>query len=301
MIRSYSSIANLGHRSVAEVFDGPVVVEEKVDGSQFSFGVIDGTLHARSKGKELVLDAPEKMFAKAVETARRLAPDLHPGWTYRGEYLQSPKHNTLAYDRVPEGHVILFDIDTGDQDYLDPVAKLQEARRLDLEVVPVLAIGEIATVDQVRGLVAATSILGGTQVEGVVIKNYAHFTEDHKAMMAKYVREEFKEQHKADWKVSNPGKGDIVQRIIDTYRTEPRWLKGVQHLRDSGTLVDGPQDIGPLLKEVGQDVLKEEAEEIKQKLFDWAWPQIQRGVTAGLPQWYKDRLLQQAFQPTVEV
>jgi ATP-dependent RNA circularization protein (DNA/RNA ligase family) len=39
MILSYPSIYALGHRAIRELFDGPVVVEEKIDGSQFSFGV----------------------------------------------------------------------------------------------------------------------------------------------------------------------------------------------------------------------------------------------------------------------
>jgi hypothetical protein len=35
---SYSSIYALGHKALAELFMEPVLIEEKVDGSQFSFG-----------------------------------------------------------------------------------------------------------------------------------------------------------------------------------------------------------------------------------------------------------------------
>jgi hypothetical protein len=38
-MQSYSSIFNLGHKAVADIFKTPVLCEEKVDGSQFSFGV----------------------------------------------------------------------------------------------------------------------------------------------------------------------------------------------------------------------------------------------------------------------
>ena len=38
---SYPSIFALGHRALAELFLDPVVVEEKVDGSQFSFGLFE--------------------------------------------------------------------------------------------------------------------------------------------------------------------------------------------------------------------------------------------------------------------
>ena len=50
-LHSYPSIFNLGHRAVAGLLGGPVIVEEKIDGSQFSFGVtVDGEIVTRSKG-----------------------------------------------------------------------------------------------------------------------------------------------------------------------------------------------------------------------------------------------------------
>ncbi len=72
-------------------------MEEKVDGSQFSFGIFNGEIKCRSKGAQLVIDAPEKMFIPAVNVVRELAPLLKDGWTYRGEFLGRPKHNTLCY------------------------------------------------------------------------------------------------------------------------------------------------------------------------------------------------------------
>jgi len=56
------------------LFDGEVTIEEKVDGSQFSFGLIDGELQCRSHNQQLVIDEPEKMFAptqKSKETLLR--------------------------------------------------------------------------------------------------------------------------------------------------------------------------------------------------------------------------------------
>lgn len=48
-LRSYAKILTLGHRALEPIADQMVVVEEKVDGSQFSFGVRDGVLLMRSK------------------------------------------------------------------------------------------------------------------------------------------------------------------------------------------------------------------------------------------------------------
>lgn len=98
---SYPSIFALGHRAIAELTNFPVHVQEKVDGSQFSFGVFDGEIRVRSKGAEMYPEAPEKMFQKAVDTVKALQDILIDGFTYRGEYLAKPRHNTLAYDRTP--------------------------------------------------------------------------------------------------------------------------------------------------------------------------------------------------------
>lgn len=296
MIGSYSSIYALSHRAVRDILDGDVVVQEKIDGSQISFGVdLDGVLHVRSKGKELVLDAPEKMFEKAVAEIRSVQYIMVPGWTYRGEYLQKPKHNVLAYSRVPQHNIILFDIDRGDQDYRRPAEVEDDAYLLDMEVVPTLFNGKLTSLNQVTAMFPQESILGGVKPEGLVVKNYNKFTSDHKVLMAKFVTAEFKESHQNEWGVSNPGKGDVVQKLIEGLRTEARWNKAIQHLREAGILVAGPQDIGPLLKEIGKDTHTEEREQIMEALFDWAWPQISRGITAGFPQWYKDRLTQQVF------
>lgn len=51
MINSYPSIYSLGHRYISELFSGPVVIQEKIDGSQFSFGNLNGKLFCRSKGQ----------------------------------------------------------------------------------------------------------------------------------------------------------------------------------------------------------------------------------------------------------
>lgn len=298
-LHSYPSIFNVGHKAIEDLFADPVVVEEKIDGSQFSFGVIDGVLCCRSKGKQLVLDAPEKMFLPGVATAQRLAPLLREGWTYRGEYLQSPKHNTLAYTRIPKDHIILYDINPALEVYLSPEEKRAEAERIGLELVPCFAAGMVRSFEELIAFTERESVLGGATMEGIVVKNYHRFTADQKkALMGKYVRPAFKEAHAMAWKSANPGAGDVIQRVIAVYRTDARWEKAIQHLRDDGRLIGGPQDIGPLMKEVSQDVLKECAEEIQAKLFGWAWPQIQRGITAGLPQWYKDRLAQSAFGDT---
>lgn len=289
-IPSYPSIYALGHRAIREILLSPVVIEEKIDGSQFSMGRSGGALSCRSKGRELVIDAPEKMFAQAVAVAASL--DLRDGWTYRGEYLQSPKHNTLAYARIPKLHVIIFDVMTGPECYLDPAAKKAECDRIGLECVPVLFEGLPSNLESISTLISATSVLGGVPMEGAVIKNYNVFTPDKKIAIAKVVSEAFKEKHVKEWKNSNPSSSDVVQLLISELKTDARWAKAVQHLRDNGEIKDEPSDIGPLIKELAADLKKEEADYIKDRLFNHFFPQIQRGINSGFPEWYKAKLLE---------
>lgn len=292
---SYPSIFALGHRAVENLFSGPVTIEEKVDGSQFSWGLFDGELRARSKGQQLVMDAPEKMFNKAVELVVALKPLLHDGWTYRGEFLRSPHHNALTYSRVPKGHVVLFDINTGEEEYMLEREKKEEAERLGLEVVPTFNV-VVSGVDQIIALLENESFLGGTKIEGVVVKNYSLFGLDKKVLMGKYVSEAFKEVHNKTWHVTNPRRSDVVQWLVSRYKTDARWEKGIQHLREQGVITDSPKDIGPIMKEIQADIQKECEDEIKAKLFEWAKPHILRGALAGFPLWYKDQLLKKQFE-----
>lgn len=336
---SYPSSFNLGHRAVNSLLSVPHYIEEKVDGSQFSMGLIprarispmfagsdfdtyptagdyEPVLRIRSKGAEMNVDAPEKMFTKAAETAKRLAsPEaiaagvgLTPGWTYRCEYLRVPKHNTLAYDRTPASHLILFDVSTGDQEFLGRAALETEAARLGLDVVPVLHrdnVGGKTTLEDIRALLNTDSILGGQKIEGVVIKQIGAagylYGLDHKVLIGKFVSEKFREAHGVAWKESNPTNGDILLMLGAKYQHVGRWMKAVQHLREAGQVEDSPRDISKLIIEVQKDLGKEEKEEIKTLLWKWAWPHISRMATRGVAEWYKEQLLAKQFESEPEV
>lgn len=295
-LRSYSKIWNLGHKAVATLFQGMVLVEEKVDGSQFSFGKRGGQVFFRSRGATIYPETADKLFKAAVDYIVSVKELLVDGWTYRGEVLHSLRHNTLTYGRVPKHNVVLFDIETDDgQNFLSSAGKQLEAMKLDLETVPTFYTGEITDAEGLRSLLETESFLGGCKIEGIVIKNYSQFGEDKKVLMGKWVREEFKEIHQGAWKAANPSKGDVLETIIKVYRTEARWEKAVQHLRDAGTLQDAPQDIGPLMKEIQKDLMEECAAEIKEKLYEYILPKILRGATAGSPEWYKRKLIEKQF------
>ena len=271
----------------------PVIVEEKLDGSQFSFGVFgpENELKCRSKGAQLNLFAPEKMFIPGIETAKKLAPLLVNGWTYRCEYFQKPKHNVLAYGRIPNEHLILIDINIGHEQYLSYEDKAKEGQRIGLETTPLLFEGIVTDPFMMRDFLDRVSVLGGPKIEGVVVKNYKRFTMDGKVQMGKFVSEDFKEVHTGEWREQHPGNKDIVQVLIAKYRSPARWQKAVQHLKEAGKIKNEMSDVQHLFPEVAEDTRKECEQEIKDLLFDWAWKNISRSLTGGLPEWYRGQLL----------
>lgn len=119
---SYPKLYTLGHRAIRDIFLDDVEVEEKVDGSQFSFGVEAGQIWCASKRVRIYPDSVPALFSGAVDTVGRLhaAGLLKEGYAYRGEAIQSPKHNTICYERIPQGHIALFDIMVGPENLHAP-------------------------------------------------------------------------------------------------------------------------------------------------------------------------------------
>ena len=170
-INSYSKIYTLGHKYLEHLLDGIVVVEEKVDGSQFSFKKVGDDLTFRSRGANIYSQTTDKLFKGAVEYLVSIKDKIVDGWTYRGEVLHAPRHNILTYTRVPKHNIVIFDIDLSEgQNYLSPQGKAIEAMKLDLEVVPAFYTGEIKDKDGLASLLNEESFLGGCKVEGIVIK-----------------------------------------------------------------------------------------------------------------------------------
>ena len=167
------------------------------------------------------------------------------------------------------------------------------ARYLEIEEPNILFRG-IVTPEDIEKYLDTESILGGTKIEGVVIKNYNEpaFRGSYvlPISMGKYVSEKFKEKHEKDWKGEHTGKGKL-ELLIESFKSEARWQKAVQHLRDSDELENAPKDIGKLIKEIQRDLEEEEKEYIKTRLYQIFIGDICRTAKRGFPEWYKEQLL----------
>lgn len=291
---AFPKILHIGNKQISDLFEGVVEVTEKIDGSQLGLGKINGELFVRSKGKEQDLDNPDMMFEKAVEYIKSIEDRLPDNMTFYGEYLNKPKHNILAYDRVPKNGIALFGVyDSVTREHFGMDVISDWAAKLDVETVPLLFKGE-TNAQAVLDMVDKTdSFLGGQKIEGVVVKRYTPWmfmgNIPLTVMSGKYVSEKFKEVHVRDWKKEHTGKGKL-EVAISQYKSEARWNKAIQHLREDGELTGSPSDIGRLIKEVRFDITLEEKENIKEELWKIYKDDFLRNAVFGLPEWYKKKL-----------
>ena len=288
-LSDYSKIHQMYHREVHRMKGHPVVIQEKIDGSQISFGRKDGKLFVRSKNQMIDIENPDGMFANAVDVLKdRTLPE---DFVWRGEYLKKPNHNVLAYDRIPKDHIIIYDIENGDgsNDYLPPEVVGEISDQYGFEVVPTFLDCLFNFIDQglIDELMKNQSILGGQLIEGLVFKCYDLFDSRDKTLMCKYVRPEFKEMNGGK---RGKNRRDVIEEIGGRLATPARFEKAVQHLRDSNMLVDEPKDIGVLMRELNKD-FEEHIDEIKNLLYANYRKDILRVANRGFASWYKELLL----------
>lgn len=294
-VPGYGKILALGSSYTENALIGEVVIQEKVDGSQFGFGLNDdGELVCRSKGTPQQLDGPDKMFIKATEYLKS-TEDVIKGFSkdtyFYCEYLAKQKHNTLSYENVPKNNLVLFDGMMAGK-WMSRLELQTAAEILQIDLIPELYRG-VADVKKIKTLLKTESYLVGEVVEGVVIKNYTQtilLGGQVFPLFTKFVNEEFKERHSADWAVRTPKGG--LQAYIDGFANKARWLKATYYLRDNGGLTNSPKDIGPILKRVQVDVVEEEKENVKNELWRMFYEDILRASVKGFPQFYKEKLLE---------
>lgn len=301
-LSGYPKVFNLGTPAALGVFSGDYCIEEKIDGSQFSFGVNDHGFHCRSKGAVIDTDNPPALFTRAVQTAKTLFLDgkLDTHWVYRAEAVNSPRHNAITYGRAPDAGMILFDVQTPNG-FLRCGLKGVVAKELGLEVVEEFGHEDGApTQAMIDALLHQDSMLGGAKVEGVVFKNYsqpsAYGPMAFDVTFVKYVNPAFRElndtRQKSEWSMAA---ADVVGAVLSNFNREAIWKKAVQHMGDDGQLQYAPQDIPALLKEINIDFESENRAVIEAMLYKKFRDKIMKGLTAGFAEWWKAELAKSAL------
>lgn len=299
-IRAFPKIFHIGEGYIEKLFEGEVEITEKIDGSQLNFGKIEGELYIRSKGAQIFPETVPGMFKGGVEHILEVKDRIPDNTVFYGECLEKPHHNVLKYERIPKNHIALFGVSDEHYNFIKDYEKLKEyADLLDIDVVPLLYEGEIKTIKELEKFLDFDSYLGGTKVEGIVVKNYNQpfllGGQPIPVMMGKYVREDFKETLKKEWNSKKTSKGRW-EEYKESFRTEARWNKAIQHLAEKGELEYAPRDIGKLIKEIQNDITEEEKENIKEFLWNEFGQELLRSSTRNFPEYYKRYLLARAFE-----
>ncbi len=205
---------------------------------------------------------------------------------------------------MPVGNLVIWDISLqdGSEIYLPPERVTEYTIKWGLEVAPLFHYGPITLRElesKTKEWLGRESFLGNTNIEGFVIKNNKKVDGFGKRMAAKIVGDSFKEQNNENWKSQQTG--SVIERIIASFRKEQIWEKAIQHAKEDGLLLNEPKDIGYLIGSVKKDFGIEHGEAIKKRIFKEFYSDIERGIMHGFPEFYKQRLLNQAFEGPVEV
>lgn len=294
MFPSYPKVINLGNPKTENALIGEVIVQCKIDGSQFRVMRSEDGIKIGTRRTDIT-ETPEKLFIEGWEYIQSIKDVLlkYPINTcFYFEYLSTPKHNTLKYDRVPKNHLVLFDC-IKDGKWVDRDTLVFIAMDLGVDVIPQLYKGIIKNIDELYEILNEHEPwLGGDMEEGLVIKNYNQeidFCGKIIPLFTKLVQDKFKEKHQTnpDW----ASKKDFIQLLSDELLSDARYEKSYQRLRDEGKITGELSDIGLLMKEVSLDIIEEEKENIMVKLWNKFGTTIVKNATKGIPNWYKEKLL----------
>jgi len=238
MYKSYLHVERLGSDETDGILCGTVEVTPKMDGTN---GCVwyDGKFHAGSRTREVSLSKDNADFcywfndedSPHASMLREICRE-HPNWIIYGEWMGYTKFvgNIKDYNTVAKMRFFVFDVfDTTIGQYLPRKEWIKEAPSLEVFSVPVLAILENPTVENIlnvanqnRFMLDHANHLG----EGVVLRNDNFINKYGRQARAKLVLDEYK-QNKSQ-KQNVLADGQVEQNIVSTYVTDAELTKAVE-------------------------------------------------------------------------
>ena len=251
-MKKYDSIPRYGKQGTRDILGTEVVVMEKLDGANASFGIIDGELKMFSRNQELNEYNTLRGFYDWVR--HNVDPrKLFVSTIYFGEWLVP---HTVQYKKEVQNEFYLFDIyDVKTDTYLDWNITVQVAKHLGLRTPEVFFRGELHSmtdVDKYLGQSELTDIPNAG--EGIVVKDYEG------QQFVKIVSDKFKETKSI--KQPSLDRTDIGT-LIDSVLTPQRVEKLIHKKIDLGLLPTELDitDTGNVLKALSSDVVNDIFEE----------------------------------------
>lgn len=255
-----------------------------VHNSNASFAVINGKLKCWSRRHELgVSDTLGGFYTWAKQNLN--VDKLLEGVVYFGEWTNPHK---VRYENYTK-QFFLYDIyNTHLEEYVSFSMVRDEAKRLNLQLVPVFFEGEFESFEQLNSYVGRTDLggkLGDIETgEGIVVKNVSYRDRYGKQLFVKLVTEQFAEVQKQ--RPPKDPKREISPEELKVREctTIPRVEKQIFIMIEDGLLDPnwGIEDMGKILKHihplVAEDIIKEEMQEDDVTIKD-----IQRFMAKVLP------------------
>jgi len=271
--KTYHKIKRLGDEENKEIFTNPedeIIIQEKIDGGNFRFAILNGKLIFGSRTQQLTNDEGEdtnlnKNFKRCVEFVREKLTNCPHAFDlnliFFGECCV--KH-TISYDWDKIPPFLGFDIyDIKEERYLDYRECYELYTSFGLPMVPLVGIKKAGEIKDVTDKMVPISMYSlesakDRKAEGVVYKNYT------KQIFAKYVRDAFKERNAEAFggspkynKTGEDNNADFVFKYCTNARIEKNIFK----------LIDGGEELhmklmAKLPKVVYEDIIQEEWREI---------------------------------------
>lgn len=233
----YLKIKHFGDEELNELLVNPeddLVIQEKIDGANFRFMVVDGRIVFGSRTQSIG-DSNQEIggnWKRCVEFIKeKVNVDLVNGmFIFYGECCV--KHSmSYDWDKIPP--YLGFDIMNIDSGQFLPYPLVKDIfTELNLPFVPVIKECKVKDLGIITDDSVPKSAYSECQAEGIVIKNYS------KQLFAKYVREKFKELNRETFGGAKKFAEDDSERIALAFCTNARIEKAIFKLLHEGNKLE---------------------------------------------------------------
>jgi hypothetical protein len=277
----YHKLRILGHLENKGILSDPedtIIIEEKIDGANFRFMIKDGDIIFGSRTQQLEHNSGgnwKRCIEYIKDRFENKETKFCEGYIYYGECCV--KH-TMSYNWEEIPPFLGFDIlslKTGR--WLGFVKRTSMFTDAALKIVPFIKKIKAKDMEQLTDKDVPVSKYASPssedqQAEGIVIKNYP------KQLMAKYVREKFKEQNRTAFGGGKKFAADDDSRIVAAFCTNARIDKALFKLIDDGHKLDMPL-MQYLPKAVTEDIYEEHWKDICFSSWSVNFKSIRKKIT----------------------
>jgi hypothetical protein len=260
-MKKYQDIIRFGKSRTQGTLEGnpQIVIQEKIDGANASFQREGDKILCFSRNNQLDEHNTLRGFYNWVQ--ENIKPDdLEEGLVYFGEWLV--KHKLDYGENLNKFY--LFDI-YNNSEYESFEVVRYEAKRLNLNLIPVFYEGEFQSLEHIQSFVGQSKL--GEYGEGVVVKNTSYKDRFGNQLFTKFVSDVFAEKAQVK-KHTIKQPTDHLEEFVNSTVNKARVSKIIHKLVDEGTLEEdyAIENMGVILRNTGtrvfDDVVKEELDEL---------------------------------------